>query len=356
MKIAILSYYSGIYYRGAERWVSELAERLSKNHETVVYQSGPQISKAKYRVVSTGFSFKPPRSEFVLPLQKRAFLDYRGRKIAQFALCLLPKMWKENFDIVIPIGGGWESAFARLLTWIKRKRMIIVGHSGIGWDDRNNLWCFPDTFVALSPFAERWARKVNPLVRTVNIPDGVDIEKFSPKGKSLNVNLKRPIVLCVGALTASKRTHLIIRAVSKLKNTSLLVVGKGEEEKKLVKLGKKLLGKRFLLTSCDFEKMPEVYRCADILVSTSTPSHSFEMVLLEAMATNLPVIANNDPIRKGIIGDAGILIDPTNIEVCAQAIIKGLETDWKDKPRRQAEKYSWDKVFTQYEKLFDKLT
>jgi len=74
------------------------------------------------------------------------------------------------------------------------------------------------------------------------------------------------------------------------------------------------------------------------------------------MATGLPVVATNDPIRHEIVGDAGILVDPTNTEEYAEALQKALDTNWGNKPRKQAEKFSWDEIAEKYDNLFKELT
>jgi len=355
MKIAILSFYSGHNYRGVERWVRELATRLSKKHEVYVYQNWSARRTTSYKVFSTKIFFDFSKKKDDLNFTGRAFLDYKGREKACFVLKLLPRLWREKFDIIIPTDGGWEPAFIRILCWLQRSKMVIVGHAGIGWDDRNNLWSFPNVFVALSKMAKKWAKRVNPFVRIEHISDGVNTSKFKPLGKKKSFNLKRPIIFCAGALIPSKRIDLTIKAISKLKDASLLVAGGGVEEKRLKKLGKKLLGNRFYLKEFKFSQMPEIYRSADVFTIASRRFYSFEMVLVEAMAVNLPVVVNNDPIRKEIVGDVGILVDPKNTDAYAKALKKALKTDWGNRPRKQAEKFSWNKVVRQYEELFENL-
>jgi len=355
MKIAILSFYSGINRRGVETWTYEIANLLRGKHQVVVFQNGLAEKDSKYEIISLSLHYERNKKEKLFALQKRAFLDYKSRKIALFTLKILPKLWKGNFDIIIPTDGGWEPAFVRILTWLKRRKMIVVGHAGIGWDDKNNLWCFPDCFVALSSFAKIWAKKVNPFVKIEYISDGVDLQKFNPVGEKTEIDLVKPIVMAVGALERTKRIDLIIKAVSKMGNASLLVVGRGELKGEIGTLGKKLLGKRFLLKEFDHNDMPKVYRTCDVFVSASLPYFSFEMVILEAMATKLPVVANDDAIRREIVGNAGVFVDPTDTDSFAKDINDVINIDWGDELRKQAEKFSWDIILDKYENLFKEL-
>lgn len=337
MKIVFLNKTFGTVERGAENVVAELSKRLNQNHEVVIYAE----------------SSKRPRR---WPFLWRLFIDPNGLDILFFTLRKLPELWRGKFDIVIPTDGGWEPAFVRILTWLKGGRMVVIGHSGPGWDDRNNLWSFPDVFVALSSRAKAWAERANPFVRTVFIPNGVDLKRFKPTGKKIKIALERPIILMVGAPDKGKRMDLAIKAVSRLKKGSLLVLGGGYKERQIKKLGKKLLGERFLMKQVSFDEIPGYYRSADLFTLPSWENEAFGMVYLEAMASNLPVVANNDPIRKEIVGDAGILVDPLSTDDYVRSLKRALNTNWKNKPRAQGMKFSWDKIILKYEKLFESLT
>ena len=337
MKIVFLNIYQNLVDRGAETFVRELSKRLSAGHDVTVI-GGDKIPAKRW------------------PILWRAFVDPQGVQVCWWTLTKLFKIWRERYDIVVPLNGGWQPAFVRLVTWLYGGKMVISGQAGLGWDDRNNLWCFPDSFVALSAKAKKWAESVNPLVKNIYIPNGVDTRKFRPDGRKLILNLSKPIFLCVGALTKSKRIDLAFNAVSKLEQGSLLVVGDGDLRREIQFLGNKLLKNRFKLIKLPYAEMPTVYRAADVFTLPSQSYQSFEVVLTEAMATGLPVVANNDAIRKEIVGDAGFLVDPTNIDEYAKALKKTLKTDWGDKPRLQAKKFDWDRIVMKYEELFNTLT
>jgi glycosyltransferase involved in cell wall biosynthesis len=361
MKIAILSFYSGHVERGVENWVKGLAARLAKNHKITVYQNEIDSKKFKYSIVSTNIPTNYNKSIVKLgsfwdlkPI-RRFFLDYYSRKIAQFTLVLLPQLWRERHDIIIPTNGGWQPALVRILTWLKGGKMAIVGHSGKGWDERNNIYTFPNIFVGLSKFAREWARKINPLIKTVYIPNGVNLKKFTPKGKRANISLERPIILCVSAVEKGKRLDLSIQTISKLNKGSLLMLGGGSNEAEIRELANKLLPGRFLIRKVKMDEIHKYYRSCDLFTLPSWPNEAFGMVYLEAMASGLPVVATDDELRREIVGDAGILVDPTDIDAYAKALEKALKTDWGNKPRKQAEKYSWDIVVKKYENLFKEI-
>jgi glycosyltransferase involved in cell wall biosynthesis len=338
MKIAFLNIYQNKTDRGAETFVKELSVRLSKDHKVDII-SGNETSQNRW------------------PILWRFYLDPDGIKIFLFTLKNIPKIIREKYDFVIPLNGGWQVAFVRLITWLYGGKVIISGQSGIGCDDLNNLWSFPDAFVALSSKAEKWAKKKNPFVKVFHIPNGVNLEKFGiTKNKLDNLNLKRPIILCVSALTKTKRVDLVIRAVSKIKEASLLIVGDGDQKKYLTILAEKLLKGRYIITKIPYSEIEKVYNTADLFSIVSEPYYSFEIVILEAMASGLGVVVNDDPIRREIVGEAGLFVNPNNTDKYAKAIESALKLNWNKKAIAQVGKYSWDKIAIEYENLFNKLT
>lgn len=304
MKILIINKYQNKVNRGAETYVFELSNRLANNHEVDVLNN--------------------------INLFKR-------------------------YDLIIPTNGRMQVFLVRLLTWLTNSKMIVSGQSGIGLDDRLNLYSFPDYFIPLTNFAKKWADRINPFVNKVVIPNGVDLKKFNSKKTNSKNTIKT--VLAVGAFTKEKRHELTIDAVSRTKNTKLIIAGGGGDRKKeIIDYGTSKLGKeRFEVLSVSHSQMPEIYKRADLFVFPTVPWESFGIVMLEALASNLPVVATDDPIRREIVGDAGLFVDPTNADSFANTINEALKTNWGDKPRKQAEKFSWDIIAKKYEDLFKSL-
>ena len=368
MKIAFISCSSGVIYRGVETFVHELANGLTKNHEVMVYQNGPALPNSRYqtKVISLNVHWtkenglrslsKPLHNDFNFrSFLRRFYLDYWQRKQGQFTFLALKKLDK-NTDVVVTAGSGWVSLFCRLWTWLHRKKLIIVGQSGPGWDDRISLWCRPNIFVALSQHAANWARDAGFGVPVKIVHNGVDLEKFNPKIKPVKVDLPRPLFICVAALEPGKRIDLTIKAVSRLKKGSLLVMGDGQSKQKLEKLAKDLLPDRFQISYVKHDDIPAFYAAADVVTMAPYGFESFGIVFVEALACNKPVVASDDPIRHEIIGDAGIFVDPENSQDYAQALQKALDKNWGNTPRLQVEKFSWDKIANQYDQIFRNIT
>jgi len=360
MRLALINFYSGIAQRGGETYVDSLAEKLSRRHQVYVFQAGPQKGKRQYRIEEIRISFSPNHSHSKLPVThvlKRLFLDYFHLKELVFTIKLLPRLWKIKPDIIFPQNSGWEVLLLRMFSTIIHSKVIVAGQSGPGWNDKVNLYVRPDIFVALTKNQASWAQKATPWKdqKIVVIPNGVDLERFSPRGKKQAIGLSKPVVLVVGAAVKSKRIEDTIRAVARLKNTSLLVAGTGPLEKDEDLLGKKLLGSRYKRIKVAHEDMPDIYRSVDVFTLCSDSSEAFGIVYLEALASGLPCVVTDDTSRREILDDAGIYVrDPEDQKEYSEKIKEAIEIKYREKFLKQASKYSWDKIANKYEKILDK--
>lgn len=335
MKIAFLSFYQDLPYRGVERWLDELVFRLGEKMEMKIF-----------------FPPKPvlPQQDYTGSWKRKLFLDPNSRAILGHCLKTLPRLKK--YDLIVPLNGGWQALLTRIYTLIFKKKMVIIGHSGLGYDDRWNLLCRPDLFISLSHYQRQWAGKYF-SGKVVVVSNGIDLQEFKPQGKKLNFDLRPPVVLCVSWLDKMKFFKSLVLAVKKI-NGSLLFAGGGDrkQKEKVDAFAKKELGPRYLRQCFNYAKMPLLYRSVDLFVYPNPPWESFGIVFLEAMACNLPVIATDDPIRREVLGRAGLFVDPESSSSIARAIEKAVELDWGKKPRKQAEKFSWERVAKKYEEIF----
>lgn len=313
MRILFLSRYQNTSNRGVETFIKELTARLSQKHEVEIF-AGKDADD-------------------------------------------LGKIIKGQFDVVVPTNGRLQSLKVSLGRSVGKYKVLISGHSGIGRDDIWNIAVGrPDVFVALTEHMANWAKKWAWGIRVVKIPNGVDLGKFNPSGEKLDLGLPKPIILSVGALVWYKYHDRVIEAVSGLNKGSLLVVGKGEEQEKLQKLGEEKLGKRFKITGFSYEDLPKVYRSVDLFTLPSWDREAFGIVYLEALASGLSVVAPDDLSRREIVGNGGILVDVSDTKKYAEAVNLALSMNWGDKPRKQAENFSWDIVANKYEEEFLKFS
>lgn len=360
MRLVFVNFYSGLAYRGGETYVDSLAARLSRKHDVYLFQAGSKEGRKPYAVEEIKVSYNPSHPHSRLPVNhplKRLFLDYFHLKELLFTLKLLPGLWQFKPDVIFPQNSGWEVLLLRIFSTVINAKIIVAGQSGPGWNDRVNLFVHPDIFVALTKTQAEWAKKATPWKDQiiVVIPNGVDLEKFSPKVGKRVIDLPRPIVLAVGAAIKSKRIQDTIRAVASLKNASLLVVGTGPLEIEEDLLGKKVLGSRYQRLKVDHQDMPSIYRTSDIFTLCPDSSEAFGIVYLEALASGLPCVVTNDASRREILGDVGIYVNnPGDSGEYAEKLTEALKQKSPEKFIKQAGKFSWDKIADKYEKILDK--
>lgn len=351
-KIAFISFYSGIVERGVETFAHETAKRMTKDFDVTIYQSRPvkEIRKEYLVQVINTLSKIPSSSK---QLFGKIYLDYQSFKILHFTIKILPKLLKGNYKLIVPLNGGWQIVLIRIFCFFKKIKLLVSGHAGIGSDDAWNLFFRPDVFVALTSAQLTWAKRLAPEVKIVLIPNGVDLAKFNPKVKPQAVPLKGKIVICASALDQYKRVDLTIKAVAKT-NLSLLVLGDGQLRGQIDNLGKRLLGQRYLRLAVPHSQMPNYYRAGHVFTLASE-TEAFGISYIEAMACNLPVVATADASREEIIGRAGILTNPENIDKYAKDLQIAANTNYRSIPYDQSLKFSWNIIAQKYIKLIDKL-
>lgn len=360
MKIALLHFYSGLASRGTETFVHELANVLAGKNQVVVFQAGEPLKRARYQTSKIG-SFTYRESDSFLRtthILKRLFLDPVKIKQLLFTLGCLCELFRFKPDIVYPTDSGWQALICSIFARLTGAKLVISGHSGPGWDDRWNLLVKPHLFVAFTRHQFRWAKRATPWrQRFCVIPSGVDLARFRPAGKKVKLGLEKPIILMVAASTVAKRVEQGIRAVANLKTGSLLLLGTGPLDERVNQLGYRLLGnKRFFHTSASQVRIPDYYRTANVFALCSDSREAFGTAYLEAMATGLPCVATDDDSRREIIGQAGVFVkNPDDIYEYSKALRTALEINWKNLPREQSLKYSWDGVAKKYENVLDKL-
>lgn len=313
MKIAFLSRYQGTIARGAEVFVDELTRMLVQGHHIVIYK-GKEADNLN-NVINNGY------------------------------------------DVVIPINGRLQSLKTSLGRIQGRYKLLITGHSGIGKDDMwNILVAKPDVFVALTDYMVKWAKTWAWGSKVVKIHNGINLKGFKPQGGKIDIKLERPIIISVGALVWYKYHDKAIKAVAKLEEGSLLIVGSGELEQELQQLGQMKLGNRFKIMKLPYIDMPKLYRSVDLFTLPSWDREAFGIVYLEALASGLAVVAPDDLARREIIGNAGVLTNVDNLDEYSKALEKALQLKWKDIPRKQAEKFSWDIIAKEYERILLELS
>jgi glycosyltransferase involved in cell wall biosynthesis len=194
------------------------------------------------------------------------------------------------------------------------------------------------------------------------IPNGINLDKFrfsgTVKKREIIFDESKPVILCVGRLKPEKDHATLLRAMVKVSDAHVVLVGDGDIRLQLKQLADNLgiservhfLGQR--------QDIPELIKMADIYVQPSR-WEGFGIATLEAMAGGLPIVASNIPGLNQVIGDAGILFPPGDSDALASAInfllsSKNMRENFSKASIERSKKYSLDKTVDSYLDLYYK--
>ncbi|NHZ73737.1 MAG: glycosyltransferase [Nitrospirae bacterium] len=342
-KVAVILSGYGEVPRGAEALLSQWLPRLEERLELHTYSRSGEGPGGKARPAIARSS-----------IEKMYLATRSGRKVldtlylepihlewTSHLLTSLPALIRGRYDVIWHETGLWGGY---LLSWLRRAtgvRLLDVAHSNqLGWEvpfARRR----PDIFVAQSDsFAEQIRSEV-PGLRVEVVRQGVDGDFFRPGVERYPIELPRPVVLVVGALSPEKAPDLAIEAVARTR-ASLVLAGDGPLAPSMDALARERLGPdRYQRLTLERAEMPSLYAAADLLLAPS-PREAGPLAALEAMACNKPVVATADSARLELVGDGGILVEGVDPQAFADAIEQALELQWGDRPRRQALSHSVD--------------
>lgn len=207
----------------------------------------------------------------------------------------------------------------------------------------------------------------------VVIPSGIDVKKFDIKEKGflrkkLGLRQNQKIVLYVGRFAKEKSIDFLINSFAivakKDKNCVFVFVGEGTEKEKkhLKELIKKLkLEKRIYFAGAfSQDDIAKVYNDGYVFVFASD-SETQGMVILESIASGLPVVAVSDKALIGVIKSGGNgIITKRDIDDFAKQVIMilgkpGLREKLSENAKETAKKFSVEKNAAELEKLYTSL-
>jgi glycosyltransferase involved in cell wall biosynthesis len=198
----------------------------------------------------------------------------------------------------------------------------------------------------------------------VVIPNGIDLEKFEnfPNDRAAHDN---HTILFVGTLRLVKGVRYLIEAmkivVKRIPNSRLVIVGDGGETVNLQTLIKKgrLAEHVTFVGKVPNEDIPKYMSSSDIFVLPSL-SEGFPNVILEAMASGLPIVCSDVGGMKEIVkdGENGFTVPPKNIDKLSDNIIKLLEDDLLRQAVSKTNKqtvimYTWENVVKRIEEIYE---
>lgn len=304
----------GRIQRGSETWAVDLAEALHQQGAPVhLYAAGPVTTSAPTSIVPTLC-----RTSVFL-----RFLNPKHRYVVEqklFSLSLLRRLRSRRPDVI--------HLTDPQVAWWTRDALRDSGPPVFYMDglmlgpDWN--WRFDHVQVLAPEYLDAATRAGRETHGWRVIPHFINPAQFEPSAdrQTERARMLGPIpaeallALAVGdfAPGSSKRLHYIVEEFARIPTDirpHLLLVGNATpaERRAMEEFSARLLGTGVhIRTSLPRSEMAAVYRCADLFVHAAL-REPFGIVLLEAMASGLPVIGHEFPVTRWIIGGGGIAAD-----------------------------------------------
>lgn len=294
-------------------------------------------------------------------------------------------LYKMDFDIIHGHGGGTISLLGLEIAKIKKIPYVFTYHTL--WSKYthyllNGLLIRPRMVKTASRiFCNRCSIIIAPSKKIKEellsydvkkpihvLPSGLDLSIFEniKKGflrKKIKIKDTDKILLYVGRLGKEKSIDFLIKAfkiiLGKNTNTVLAIVGDGWEKNNLQDLVKELgfKDKVYFLGNIDSKYMPRIYKDAEIFLFAST-TETQGLVIPEAMASGLPVVALGDEVTADVIkNNKNGIISNKDINEFAKSTLKLLDNDnFRSKiarnARQTAQKFSIVKTVDALEILY----
>lgn len=234
-----------------------------------------------------------------------------------------------------------------LTIWENVPFLSVRSFKGFGSNERivDFVRANTDRFIAVTGRA-KMALMVEgvPEERIRVVPAGVDVSRFSPAApdpgiqERLGVQAGDFTLLFVGRLERQKGIYDLVYAFRLLAldrsmaHVKVALAGTGPDAERLRGLIKKLglEGRVRLVGGFSYAEVPGVYNSADALILPSIPTpvwqEQFGMVLVEAMASGLPVIASMSGSIPEVVGDCAVTVQP-NDPLSIYEAVKRLASD-----------------------------
>lgn len=200
------------------------------------------------------------------------------------------------------------------------------------------------------------------------IPNGVEIEHFAqpvdPFPQFMDGKLN---ILFLGRFEKRKGLSYLLRAFPIVKqqmpDTRLIIVGDGRARPRYERLVRQAGIEDIVFAGyVPYDDLPRYHRTSHIYCSPATGNESAGIVLLEAMASGLPIIASNIDGYASLVthGVEGLLVLPKSAASLAQALVELLKNptlreQMGERGRVRAEQFSWprisQRILSYYERL-----
>ncbi|GBD10954.1 Phosphatidyl-myo-inositol mannosyltransferase [bacterium HR23] len=191
------------------------------------------------------------------------------------------------------------------------------------------------------------------------IPNGVEVEHFANRPPLPHFLDGKTNLLFVGRLEKRKGLRYLVGAFARLKwqypHLRLIVVGPGTPDREsLLRLSACGVGDVVFVGGVPYADLPRYYRSAHIFCAPAIGKESFGIVLLEAMAAGLPIVASDIEGYRFVVRHEreALLVPPQNEEALAEGIRRLLDNPslrWRlaQQGGQRVQEFRWERIAQQ---------
>ncbi len=201
-----------------------------------------------------------------------------------------------------------------------------------------------DAVVVPTRAMEQHLRKLGVERPITVVPSGIDVAAFARGRRSealrarLAVGPHERMVLAVGRLGREKNVELSLEAFARARiaDARLVLVGDGAHRQALERAAARfgIAGRTTFAREFPREALPDAYASADAFLFTSS-SDTQGLVLAEALAAGVPVVAVDTPQTRDVLAGVGTLV-PADAAAVAAGLEATLERhNYADAPARE---------------------
>jgi glycosyltransferase involved in cell wall biosynthesis len=330
MKIAFFTdsykpYTSGVV-RSIDLYTSKVREA---GHEVFIF--APDYPEAKMEEGLYRFTSLPaithPSFRLALPLSAKINKKIREIKPdiihthSPFLLGLLAKYMAGQLDV--PLVFTYHTLYEKYAHYIPLGEDFI---RSLSLKYVNNYCNKCDLIITPSKFVSNKLTNYNINTPRITIPTGINLDLYRERRgdllrKKYDIGEKERVFLFVGRLGKEKNIELLLNSFQKINcqndSTKFIIVGDGPERDNLENTTSELvITESVIFTGLkNYQEVVDYYLASDIFFFAS-PTETQGLVILEAMAGGLPVIAVNKAGAGIMVEDQvdGILVDNNEAE------------------------------------------
>lgn len=364
LKIGIVCPYDMFRGGGVQEFVKALQAGLElRGHTVIIITPKPRHYEgtipANYKLIGTSARFNTPLQTLV---DVTAGID--SDEVSEY-------LYEQQFDI-LHFQEPWVPDLGRQLLARSDSLNIATFHAAlpptamsrsierVAVPYTRSALKYLDKLVAVSDPAASYVRSQSTAPVTI-IPNGIDLKRYhAPKSRPQNAQKQ---IFYVGRLEKRKGVRYLIEAVRYLQewhqDISLLIGGDGPLREQLEEYAKDQgVSAQFLGYLSEDDKV-SLLQSADLFVAPAIHGESFGIVLLEAMACGIPIIAGDNPGYRSVMSGIGSisLVNPRHSLDMARRMELMLYTPevrslWLNWSAEYVQQFDYNRIIDQYEALY----